>query len=81
MVFDDVAKRKLRFQTRRGLLELDLMFGRFMEKEFEHLTDSELSELVEILDFQDQELLAVLNGSSQTDKIHLLPMLKRIREA
>ena len=58
MVFDDIAKRKIRFQTRRGLLELDLIFGRFMEKEFEHLNDKELSEFSEILEFQDQELLA-----------------------
>ena len=67
MVFDDIAKRKIRFQTRRGLLELDLIFGRFMEKEFEHLSD--------------QELLALINGHSATDKKHLIPMLEKIRQA
>lgn len=77
MVFDDIAKRKIRFQTRRGLLELDLIFGRFMEKEFEHLSDKELSEFSEILEFQDQELLALINGHSETDKGHLIPMLEK----
>jgi len=81
MVFDDIAKRKIRFQTRRGLLELDLIFGRFMEKEFEHLNDKELSEFSEILEFQDQELLALINGHSTTDKEHLIPMLEKIRRA
>ena len=81
MVFDDIAKRKIRFQTRRGLLELDLIFGRFMEKEFEHLSDKELSEFSEILEFQDQELLALINGHSATDKEHLIPMLEKIRRA
>ncbi|EEZ72398.1 succinate dehydrogenase assembly factor 2 [Neisseria cinerea] len=81
MVFDDIAKRKIRFQTRRGLLELDLIFGRFMEKEFEHLSDQELSEFSEILEFQDQELLALINGHSVTDKKHLIPMLEKIRQA
>ena len=81
MVFDDTAKRKIRFQTRRGLLELDLIFGRFMEKEFEHLSDKELSEFSEILEFQDQELLALINGHSATDKEHLIPMLEKIRRA
>ena len=81
MVFDDIAKRKIRFQTRRGLLELDLIFGRFMEKEFEHLSNQELAEFVEILEFQDQELLAVLNGYKQTDKPHLVAMLEKIRRA
>ncbi|MGN6823529.1 succinate dehydrogenase assembly factor 2 [Neisseria sp. P0019.S002] len=81
MVFDDIAKRKIRFQTRRGLLELDLIFGRFMEKEFEHLSDQELSEFSEILEFQDQELLALINGHSATDKKHLILMLEKIRQA
>ena len=57
MVFDDIAKRKIRFQTRRGLLELDLIFGRFMEKEFEHLNDKELSEFSEILEFKIRSFL------------------------
>lgn len=81
MVFDDIAKRKIRFQTRRGLLELDLIFGRFMEKEFEHLSDQELSEFCEILEFQDQELLALINGHSATDRKYLIPMLEKIRQA
>ena len=81
MDFEDIAKRKIRFQTRRGLLELDLIFGRFMEKEFEHLSDQELSEFSEILEFQDQELLALIYGHSATDKKHLIPMLEKIRQA
>ena len=81
MVFNDTEKRKIRFQTRRGLLELDLVFGRFMEKEFEQLSDQELAEFVEILEFQDQELLALINGHSQTEKVHLIPMLEKIRVA
>lgn len=76
MVFDDIAKRKIRFQTRRGLLELDLIFGRFMEKEFEHLSDKELSEFSEILEFQDQELLALIHGHSETDSGTLSRCLK-----
>lgn len=81
MVFDDTAKRRIRFQARRGLLELDLIFGRFMEKEFEQLNDQELAEFVEILEFQDQELLALLNGHSRTEKAHLISMIERIRQA
>lgn len=81
MVFDDTAKRKIRFQTRRGLLELDLVLGRFMEREFEQLNDEELAAFVEILEFQDQDLLALVNGYTQTEKTHLIPLLNRIRQA
>lgn len=81
MVFDDTAKRKIRFQTRRGLLELDLVLGRFMEKEFEQLNDEELAQFAEILEFQDQDFLVLINGYTQTEKTHLIPMLERIRQA
>ena len=81
MVFDDTAKRKIRFQTRRGLLELDLILGRFMEKEFEQLNNEELAVFVEILEFQDQDLLALVNGYMQTEKTHLISLLDRIRQA
>lgn len=81
MVFDDTAKRKIRFQTRRGLLELDIVFGRFMEKEFEQLDNQQLAHFVEILEFQDQELLALINGNAKTDKTHLIELLEKIRQA
>lgn len=55
ITFDDAAKRRIRFLTRRGLLELDIVLKRFMEKEFQHLSDAELSVFVEILDLPDQE--------------------------
>lgn len=77
----NTAKRKIRFQTRRGLLELDLVLGRFMEREFEQLNDEELAAFVEILEFQDQDLLALVNGYTQTEKTHLIPLLDRIRQA
>lgn len=44
-----------------------------MEKEFEHLSDKELSEFSEILEFQDQELLALIHGHSETDKVRPYP--------
>ena len=59
--FDETAKRRIRFQTRRGLLELDILLGRFMDKEFQHLSDDELAVFVEILDLPDQEFLALVN--------------------
>ena len=51
--FDETAKRRIRFLTRRGLLELDIVLGRFMEKEFDNLSDEELSVFVEILELPD----------------------------
>ncbi|KLT73305.1 TPR repeat region [Neisseria arctica] len=79
--FDETEKRRIRFQTRRGLLELDILLGRFMEKEFQHLGDDELAVFVEILDLPDQEFLALVNRKETTDQLHFIPLLEKIRKA
>lgn len=79
--FDDTAKRRIRFLTRRGLLELDIVLGRFMKTEFAQLSDAELAVLVEILDLPDQEFLAQVNGKEQPGKPAFLPLLEKIRRA
>ena len=53
MRFDDAARRRIRWLTRRGLLELDIVLGRFMAQEFDSLSDDELAVLVQILDLPD----------------------------
>lgn len=57
--FDETAKRRIRFLTRRGLLELDIVLGRFMEKEFDNLSDEELSVFVEILELPDPSFFGI----------------------
>lgn len=80
-VFDEAAKRRIRFLTRRGLLELDIMLGRFMEKEFNNLSDEELTVFVDILDLPDQEFLALVNQKEQTNRDDFKPLLEKIRNA
>ena len=78
---DETAKRRIRFQTRRGLLELDILLGRFMDKEFQHLSDDELAVFVEILDLPDQEFLALVNEKEEAGKPYFVPLLEKIRKA
>ena len=79
--FDETAKRRIRFQIRRGLLELDILLGRFMDKEFQHLSDDELAVFVEILDLPDQEVLALVNEKEEAGKPYFVPLLEKIRKA
>ena len=79
--FDETAKRRIRFQTRRGLLELDILLGRFMDKEFQHLSDDEMAVFVEILDLPDQEFLALVNEKEEAGKPYFVPLLEKIRKA
>lgn len=80
-VFDEAAKRRIRYQTRRGLLELDIVLGRFMDKEFQSLNDEELAVFVDILELPDQEFLALVNQKEETTDTRFLSLLEKIRGA
>lgn len=81
MPFDAAARRRIRWLTRRGLLELDIMLARFMKQEFDRLNDEELAVFVTILDLPDQEFLALVNGTEESSKPAFIPLLDKIRQA
>lgn len=58
-----INKGRLRWQCRRALLELDLVFKRFLERDFDQLDDDQLVALEELLRLEDHDLWAVVNGS------------------
>ena len=79
--FDDTAKRRLRFQTRRGLLELDILLKQFMAAEFDRLSDAELAVFTELLALPDPELFAQLNGQTPAADAASEALLGRIRRS
>ncbi len=54
---------RVRWQCRRALLELDLVFTRFLEKHFDSLADDQLADLDDLLIVEDHDLWAMVNGS------------------
>ncbi len=53
---------RIRWQCRRGLLELDLVLTRFLDFHLEHLSPELLSTFKRLLDYPDTELWEMLNG-------------------
>ena len=51
---------KIRWQCRRGMLELDIIFGKFVDQHFEKLSDNEKQAFVKLLDQPDVTLYAWL---------------------
>jgi antitoxin CptB len=49
--------RRLRWQCRRGLLELDILLGHFLETHYDQLSDEKKAEFTALLQCSDQELL------------------------
>jgi antitoxin CptB len=57
---DDLAR--IRWRSRRGLLELDLWLGNFAQHELARLTPAERTEYEKLLEYSDLEIMAMLQG-------------------
>ena len=66
---------RLRWRCRRGLLELDIVLQRYLEK---YSSDCFLSEL---LDFPDNDLLDIVMGRSERYDERLKDTVARLRAA
>ena len=75
---DDRERERLRWQCRRGMLELDLLFQRFIAREFDRLTDRDIEVLTRILDLPDNELLEYCYGRRVPDDSDVKDLVHRI---
>jgi antitoxin CptB len=64
-VAEDEIVRRLRWQCRRGLLELDLLLARFLELHYSALNETEQYAFRRLLEQPDQTLLAWLQGQQE----------------
>ncbi|MDY0071174.1 MAG: succinate dehydrogenase assembly factor 2 [Thauera sp.] len=76
-----INKGRVRWQCRRALLELDLVFTRFLDQHFDHLDDDQLSALEDLLRCEDHELWGMVNGSKACENERWQPVLALLREA
>lgn len=61
MSADDLFRKRLRWRARRGMLEMDLVLTRFMDRHLEHLTHDELETFAELLELPDNDLMDFVN--------------------
>jgi antitoxin CptB len=80
---DAAALRRLRWRARRGLLENDLLFTRFFSRHADSLDAQQVAALSELLDLDDNTLLALLLGhieapeqAQAAQRLGLLDMLR-----
>jgi antitoxin CptB len=80
-----LARKRLRWRTRRGLLENDLILSRFLERHGDQLTNNDMLSIETLLDLPENELLDVLLERSDLPETLDVPdvraMLQRLRAA
>jgi len=76
--------RRLRWRARRGLLENDLLLGRFLDRHGDRLGIDEVHALEAILDLPDNELLDLLlarkDPGGDLDNNAVRALLSRLRK-
>jgi len=72
---------RVRWRSRRGLLELDIVLGRFIEKYYDGLDLTERQTFEEMLDMPDNSLWDMIAGRQQATKIEQQALLEKIKAA
>ncbi|MDH5432496.1 MAG: succinate dehydrogenase assembly factor 2 [Gammaproteobacteria bacterium] len=77
---DIALKNKLKWQCRRGMLELDVILIPFMDNHFDSLTIEQQQTLAALLEEADPDLYTWLMGYGKTDNAQLIEMINLIRD-
>jgi antitoxin CptB len=73
---DRVARDRLRWKCRRGLLELDLVLQDFCDKRFE---EKDVGVLNELLELEDNDLWDIVSGRSDRYDARFGGIVARLR--
>lgn len=69
-MMDYINREKLKWHSRRSILELDLYFDRFIKSdEFAQLSENELLSYQHILTLEDGDLLLLLQGKATLENV------------
>jgi len=73
---DRVLQNRLHWKCRRGLLELDLVLQRFLER---HLEEKDAKLLSDLLELQDNDLWDIVSGRSDRFEERFGGIVARLR--
>ena len=79
MTVDAEKERRLRWHCRRGLLELDLTLGRFLDRRLGTLTADQLEAFEELLKYDDTDLWELLTRRQECPDPRLAAMVELLR--
>jgi antitoxin CptB len=74
-----IVPPKLRWACRRGMLELDVLLGNFLEEAFLSLPEQDQNIFVRLLSENDQDLFTWLTGHTKPNDAELAEMVEKIR--
>lgn len=64
-ILDPAFLQRVRWRSRRGLLELDIVLGRFIDAHYAQLDEKEKQAFEELLDMPDNQLWDMIAGRAE----------------
>jgi antitoxin CptB len=74
------AEHRTRWQCRRGLLELDLVLARFMDRHYPGLDVAQRHLFDELLELEDNELWEVVAGRAEPERGEFADLVALLRQ-
>jgi antitoxin CptB len=71
--------QRVRWRCRRGLLELDIIFGRFVDAHYAQLTEAERQTFEVFLDMPDNPLWDLISGRTNAESAAQAALLEKIK--
>ena len=78
MVSSELEINRLRWRSRRGMLELDLLLLPFFDDEFRQLPDAEQTAFIRLLEQEDPDLLEWFSRKGVPDDQELGQLVEKI---
>ena len=76
---DAAELRRLRWRSRRGMRELDQLFGRYLDRAWEQDSDAQRGVFLRLLDCEDDKLWRWFMGYEACPDAELDALIQRIR--
>jgi succinate dehydrogenase flavin-adding protein (antitoxin of CptAB toxin-antitoxin module) len=70
---------RIKWHCRRGLLELDLLLERFLERRLDGLSEFQIAVFEELLAYEDNDLLDLVMGRAEPVNAQLTDVLALMR--
>jgi len=70
---------RVRWRCRRGMLELDIILQRFVDKHYTQLNEAELQQFDTFLNLPDNDLWDMITAKKKIEDIKLQPMLQLLQ--
>lgn len=75
----ETRRKRLLFRSwHRGMREMDLLLGRFVEARIDHFDDAQLSQLEDLLELPDQDLLSWVTDQAPIPEGIENPLIRQI---